>query len=254
MPEIATQYEQHNHLTDLADDNAVRRAAAEVAAVLRERVLLVANGAAAAQIESEAHRSCRDDGVVVDGSLSNHINRSTSGGNTDDDLSADANVLLGKVCVVHCAGVHTKDSIGSLASLASLPSNSSSSRNAIGSRDGSESGVEAMQRTFQVNVVSPALLTSSLLPSMGTGSSVVYVGSTLSEIGVPGHLSYVVCLYIFPFKISFVACLVNTFKAFTACTDLHHKPNLYSIDYLMPVDSSSFPFVDVFFSCVSMSF
>lgn len=193
MPEIATQYAQHNHLTDLADESAVRRAAAGVAAVLRERALLVANGAAAAQIEGEAHRSFRDDGVVVDDSLSDHTNRSRSDGSIDD-----ANVPLGKVCVVHCAGVHTKDSIGSLASVASLPSNSSSRsrRNAIDSSDGSASGVEAMQRTFQVNVVSPALLTSSLLPSMGPGSSVVYVGSTLSEIGVPGHLSYVVCLYI----------------------------------------------------------
>lgn len=201
MPEIATQYEQHNHLTDLADGHAVRRAAADVAAVLRERALLVANSAAAAQVEEgEAHRSFRDDGVVVDDSLSDHINRSRSDGITDD-ASADANVPLGKVCVVHCAGVHTKDSIGSLASLASLPRNSSRSRNAIDSSDGSASGVEAMQRTFQVNVVSPALLTSSLLPSMGPGSSVVYVGSTLSEIGVPGHLSYVVCLYIFLAKL-----------------------------------------------------
>jgi NAD(P)-dependent dehydrogenase (short-subunit alcohol dehydrogenase family) len=124
----------HNHLADVADEVAVRRAAAEVAAMLRARAEV-----------------------------------SDSGGG------------LGKVCVVHCAGVHTKDSAWSLASLAALS----------GGERG-ESGVEAMRRTLQVNLVAPALLTSCLLPSLGAGSSVVFVGSTLSEIGVPGHLSYVV--------------------------------------------------------------
>ena len=193
MPELATQHEQHNHLTDLADDSAIRRAASEVAAALRERARVsntaTSDAAATAQRESEEKNGSCDGGVV--GSNSNQVN-SRNG--------ACANsTALGKVCVVHCAGVHTKDSIQSLASLASLPPSSHNTTTATTSSSGgssiggeSGSGVEAMQRTFQVNVVAPALLTSSLLPSMGAGSSVVYVGSTLSEIGVPGHLSYVV--------------------------------------------------------------
>ena len=189
MPELATQHEQHNHLTDLADDSAIRLAASEVAAALRERARVsnTATSDAAATAQRESEESC-DGGVV--GSNSNQVN-SRNG--------ACANsTALGKVCVVHCAGVHTKDSIQSLASLASLPPSSHNTTTATSSSGGSSiggesgSGVEAMQRTFQVNVVAPALLTSSLLPSMGAGSSVVYVGSTLSEIGVPGHLSYVV--------------------------------------------------------------
>jgi 3-oxoacyl-[acyl-carrier protein] reductase len=76
-----------------------------------------------------------------------------------------------RVAVVHCAGVHTSDSLGSIAA--------------------SSDGVSHMLHTFNVNVVAPALVSSVLLPCMAPGSSVVYVGSTLSEIGVAGRLSYV---------------------------------------------------------------
>ena len=76
------------------------------------------------------------------------------------------------ISLVHCAGVHPGDSIQSLIH---------------------EGGAEEMARTLRVNVLAPALITSALCPVMeaGSGSSVVYVGSTLSEIGVPGRLSYV---------------------------------------------------------------
>ena len=77
-----------------------------------------------------------------------------------------------RMCVVHAAGVHTSDSIDSIAAQG-------------------EQGLQQMQQTFGVNVVAPAALTSALLPSMGVGSSIVYVGSTLSEIGVASRLSYV---------------------------------------------------------------
>lgn len=51
--------------------------------------------------------------------------------------------------------------------------------------------VDAFRRVFEINVVAPARLTHLLLPKMRAGSSVIYVGSTLSEMAVPGSLAYV---------------------------------------------------------------
>lgn len=49
----------------------------------------------------------------------------------------------------------------------------------------------AFEHTLRLNVTAPALLTARLLPTMGRGSSVLYVGSTLSEQGVAGMAAYV---------------------------------------------------------------
>jgi len=43
-----------------------------------------------------------------------------------------------------------------------------------------------------VNVVAPAVLNRMLIPKMQRGSSIVYVGSTLSEKAVAGVFSYIV--------------------------------------------------------------
>ncbi len=48
-----------------------------------------------------------------------------------------------------------------------------------------------LQRTLQVNVISPAILNTLVLPHMQAGSSIIYIGSTLSEIGVANCASYV---------------------------------------------------------------
>jgi 3-oxoacyl-[acyl-carrier protein] reductase len=48
-----------------------------------------------------------------------------------------------------------------------------------------------LERNFRLNAVTPALLNAALIPHMGPGSSIVFVGSTLSEKGVPRRLSYV---------------------------------------------------------------
>lgn len=48
----------------------------------------------------------------------------------------------------------------------------------------------AAERSMRVNVVTPAELTAGLLPAMPPGSSIIFIGSTLSEKGVPGRLSY----------------------------------------------------------------
>lgn len=51
--------------------------------------------------------------------------------------------------------------------------------------------VRVAERAMRLNVITPAELTASLLPVMPAGSSIVFIGSTLSEKGVPGRLSYV---------------------------------------------------------------
>ncbi|MEZ4453673.1 MAG: SDR family oxidoreductase [Nannocystaceae bacterium] len=45
--------------------------------------------------------------------------------------------------------------------------------------------------TMRLNVQTPAELGAGLLPVMAPGSSIVFIGSTLSEQGVAGRLSYV---------------------------------------------------------------
>src|SRR5690606_29285699 len=49
----------------------------------------------------------------------------------------------------------------------------------------------ACERAMRINVITPAELTAGLVPHMAAGSSVIFIGSTLSEKGVPGRLSYV---------------------------------------------------------------
>lgn len=48
------------------------------------------------------------------------------------------------------------------------------------------------RRTIDINIVAPQLLNNALIPLMQPGSSVIYVGSTLSEKAVANSYSYVV--------------------------------------------------------------
>ena len=48
-----------------------------------------------------------------------------------------------------------------------------------------------LRDSLEVNVVAPNTLNRFVIPQMGRGSSILYVGSTLSEKGVPGAFSYV---------------------------------------------------------------
>lgn len=48
-----------------------------------------------------------------------------------------------------------------------------------------------LERNLRLNVVTPSLLNAAIIPHMSPGSSIVFVGSTLSEKGVPRRLSYV---------------------------------------------------------------
>lgn len=50
--------------------------------------------------------------------------------------------------------------------------------------------VRACERAMRINVISPAELTAGLVPVCAPGSSVIFIGSTLSEKGVPGRFTY----------------------------------------------------------------
>merc|ERR1719247_803617 len=66
-----------------------------------------------------------------------------------------------RMCLVHCASNYPNDSIH-------------------------EVDVLGLQRALNLNITVPALLTEQLLPRMASGSSVLFIGSTLSEKAVPG--------------------------------------------------------------------
>ncbi len=51
--------------------------------------------------------------------------------------------------------------------------------------------LEAFRRTLELNVVVPAALNTLFRSRMGPGSSIIYIGSTLSEKAVAGTASYV---------------------------------------------------------------
>lgn len=73
----------------------------------------------------------------------------------------------GQVALVHNAGVFMNDSVVELKA-------------------------ENLSRALQVNVVAAAVLNPIVLPFMTAGSSIIYVGSTLSEKAVANTASYVV--------------------------------------------------------------
>ena len=71
------------------------------------------------------------------------------------------------IALVHNAGLLTKDSVANV-------------------------DAAALHRVLQVNVVACVQLDQLLLPLMGAGSAIVYVGSTLGEKAVAGSCAYVV--------------------------------------------------------------
>jgi 3-oxoacyl-[acyl-carrier protein] reductase len=82
-----------------------------------------------------------------------------------DQLS---NILvgIGEIALVHNAGILIKDRVGDLPP-------------------------EQLRRVLEVNVVASSMLNNLLIPHMHSGSSIIYIGSTLSEKAVPGNASYV---------------------------------------------------------------
>lgn len=50
---------------------------------------------------------------------------------------------------------------------------------------------QEFNRVMNVNVIAPSYLNTILIPYMRPGSSIIYIGSTLSEKAVPGSFTYV---------------------------------------------------------------
>lgn len=79
----------------------------------------------------------------------------------------DLLVDTGEICLVHNAGRLENDTVD-------------------------ETDTESFRQVLEINVVGPHILNQILIPKMAPGSSIVYIGSTLSEKAVPNTYSYVV--------------------------------------------------------------
>jgi 3-oxoacyl-[acyl-carrier protein] reductase len=73
----------------------------------------------------------------------------------------------GRICLVHNASIMRSDRIDALSDA-------------------------ELRAVLELNLLSPNRLNQRILPRMGAGSSVIYIGSTLSEKAVPGVASYVI--------------------------------------------------------------
>jgi 3-oxoacyl-[acyl-carrier protein] reductase len=71
-----------------------------------------------------------------------------------------------QIQLIHCAAALRKDSVTNVSQ-------------------------ESLQEVMQIAVFAPTELNQVLLPKMGSGSSIIYVGSTLSEKAVANSFSYV---------------------------------------------------------------
>jgi 3-oxoacyl-[acyl-carrier protein] reductase len=91
-----------------------------------------------------------------------------------------------QICLVHNASTYNKDDMKSLSA-------------------------KDMRLSLEVNILSPLALNQLLLPQMSAGSSIIYVGSTLSEMAVAGRASYVMSKH----------ALVGMMRA--TCQDLQGK-------------------------------
>lgn len=102
--------------------------------------------------------------------------------------------------LVHCAASHRSDQIG----------------NPSGEKLSSDFSVQAMSNDLALNLLAPAFLTSELAVQMGEGSSVVFVGSTLSEQAVAvracmlvmcAHVFFGCCVCLAPLCLCVCVCL-----------------------------------------------
>lgn len=51
---------------------------------------------------------------------------------------------------------------------------------------------QSLREVLEFNIISAQALNGIVIPIMRPGSSIIYIGSTLSEMGVPGRASYVI--------------------------------------------------------------
>lgn len=72
-----------------------------------------------------------------------------------------------QICLVHNAAYHINDNI-------------------------TEQNLIELTKTLNVSIISPSILNRCFIPFMAEGSSIIYMGSTLSEKAVPHAASYVI--------------------------------------------------------------
>lgn len=119
--------------------------------------------AAGYRVYNLSRRSCRIEGVT---NMHCDLSDESSIGAVIDELMPLVEQSR-KTCLVHNACQMRKDSV-----------------------DACES--ESLHAVLQTNVVAANSINQALLPLMKPGSSVLYIGSTLSEKAVPGSFSYIV--------------------------------------------------------------
>jgi 3-oxoacyl-[acyl-carrier protein] reductase len=73
----------------------------------------------------------------------------------------------GKICLVHNAAFYKRDSVDTIT-------------------------LDDLNHTLTVNLSSAVLLNQIIIPNMQPGSSIIYIGSTLSEKAVPNSASYTI--------------------------------------------------------------
>ncbi len=81
--------------------------------------------------------------------------------------------------MVHNAGIHTSDALISTDTIKTTQKETPTPVSKTTITD-----------TFNINVIAPTLISQKIVPYMAPGSSIIFIGSTLSEIGVSGRLSY----------------------------------------------------------------
>lgn len=72
-----------------------------------------------------------------------------------------------KICLVHSAAYYKRDSIDQLF-------------------------IDDLRKSLEVNIISAQKINQMVIPLMKPGSSILYIGSTLSEKAVPGSASYII--------------------------------------------------------------
>ena len=111
---------------------------------------------------SIARTNCDIDGVV-------NINIDLSKSNWSVDYAGMLSETVKdaeRICLVHNAALFPRDAIGQ-----------------INEND--------LQKLVNVNLVAPLMLNNIIIPQMKPGSSIIYIGSTLSEIAVQNRASYI---------------------------------------------------------------
>lgn len=111
-----------------------------------------------------------------------------------------------EICLVHNAYYYVKDSLTSLSA-------------------------GEVEKSFWVSTLSPMLLNEKLVPKMSEGSSLLFIGSTLSEKAVPGALSYCILKHA---SVGMMRATVQDLKAFKGIHSLLICPGFTRTPMLEP--------------------